>query len=252
MALGKTSSLHSLHTSPGRFAATRWSVVLAAADPRGGAGTVSKRALADLIQAYWMPLHSFVRRQGEAAASAEDIVQDFFAALLEKQYLAQVDRSKGKFRSFLLAAMQHFLSKERDKRRAKKRGGAHTIIALDGLSAEARYALEPADNVTPERLYERQWALTVLELVLARLRKEYEDSGKGKLYKALEPCLTQGAKAIDYCRISKELGIAEGSARVAAHRIRRRYRDLLRREIAQTVNSPDQVEEEIAYLLKCL
>lgn len=239
-----------MRTSGARFAATRWSIVLAAADDR--AGTESRRALEELIQAYWFPLYAFVRRQGEAPDAAEDVVQEFFARLLEKKYLAQVDRSKGKFRSFLLAAVKHFLSKERDKLRAQKRGGGRVVIALDALNAEARYAIEPADDMTPERLFERQWALTVLDQVLGRLRTEYAEGGKARLYEAIEPCLTQGARAVDYGLVSRELGMTEGAVRVAVHRLRRRYRDLLRAEIAQTVGSPEKVEEEISYLLNCL
>jgi len=227
--------------------------VLAAADPQ--AGTESRRALEELVQAYWFPLYAFVRRHGsleKTSFAAEDVVQEFFARLLEKKYLAQVDRSRGKFRSFLLAAMKHFLSRQRAWFRAKKRGGGRTVIALDALDAAARYAVEPADGLTPERLFERQWALAVLEQVLARLGRDYADAGKGRLYHALEPCLTGGAGAIDTAAAARELEMAEGAVRVAVHRLRRRYRDLLREEIAQTVDSPEQVEEEIAFLLNCL
>jgi len=216
------------------------------------AATDTRRALEELIQAYWFPLYAFVRRQGEAPAGAEDMVQEFFAHLLEKKFIAQVDRSKGKFRSFLLAAVKHFLSKERDKLRAQKRGGGQAVIALDALDAEARYAVEPADDMTPERLFDRRWALAVLDQVLARLSAEYAQSGKARLYGAIEPCLTGGAGALDYAHLSRELRMTEGAVRVAVHRLRRRYRDVLREEIAQTLDSPGQVEEEISYLLKCL
>jgi len=235
------------------FAATRWSLVLAAGGDHDATDT--RRALEELIQAYWFPLYAFVRRQGtlgETPAAAEDVVQEFFARMLEKKYLAQVDRSKGKFRSFLLAAVKHFLSKERDKLRTQKRGGRQAVIALDALDAEARYAIEPADGMTPDRIFERQWALAVLAQVLGRLRMEHAQAGKTRLYEAIEPCLTQGAQAVNYGQVSRELGMTEGAVRVAVHRLRRRYRDLLRDEIAQTVNSPGQVEEEISYLLNCL
>lgn len=214
--------------------------------------TDARRALGELIQAYWFPLYAFVRRQGESPEAAEDLVQEFFTRLLEKEYLAQVDRSKGRFRSFLLAAVKHFLSKERDKLRAQKRGGGRAVIALDGLDAEARYAVEPADGMTPDRLFERQWALAVLAQVLGRLRAEQAEWGRARLYEAIEPCLTQGARAVNYKEVSQALKITEGAVRVAVHRLRRRYRDLLREEIGQTVDSPEQVEEEIAYLLNCL
>jgi DNA-directed RNA polymerase specialized sigma24 family protein len=230
-----------------------------AAAGRGGTGgvpaareSVSRRALEELIRAYWFPLYAFVRRQGESPESAEDVVQAFFACLLEKNYLGGVDRSKGKFRSFLLAAVKHFLSKERDKLRAQKRGGGRKIIPLDGLDAESRYAIEPAGGMTPDRLFERQWALAVLGLALDRLRAEYGRAGNERLHAALEPCLAGGRGAIDYGRASRELKMTASAVRTAAHRLRRRYRDLLKAEIAQTVGSPAQVEEEIAYLLNCL
>lgn len=249
MAAGRRTP-SSLHTRDARFAATRWSVVLAAADRQ--AGTASRRALEDLIRAYWFPLYAFVRRQGEPAAAAEDLVQEFFARLLEKDSLAQVDRAKGKFRSFLLASMKHFLSNQRDRARAQKRGGGRTVVALDALDMETRYAIEPADTMTPERLFERQWALAVLDQVLKRLQAEFAGGDKTKLYEAIEPCLTQGARAVDYDAVARERGMTQGAVRVAVHRLRRRYRDLLREEIAQTVDSPEQVDEEIAYLMNCL
>ena len=179
-------------------------------------------------------------------------MQEFFARLLEKKYLSQVDPSKGKFRSFLLAAVKHFLSKERAKSRAKKRGGGRPMLVIDASGAEARYAVEPADEMTPERLFDRRWALAVLDQVLGRLRDEYAKDGKANLYEAIEPCLTRGAGAVDYGQVSRALKMTEGAVRVAVHRLRRRYRDLLKEEIAQTVDSPGQIEEEISYLLNCL
>jgi len=248
-AMASLGRIPSLRTSGARFTATRWSVVLAAADHQ--AGTKSRRALDELIRAYWFPLYAFVRRQGEAPDMAEDVIQEFFARMLEKDFLGQIDPINGKFRSFLLAAVKHFLSNERRKRRAQKRGSG-LIIALDSLDAEARYAVEPIDNMTPERFFERQWALAVLEQVLSRLRAGYAAEGKGNLYEAIAPCLTQEAYATDYDKVSRELGATEGAIRMAVHRLRRRYRDWLREEIAQTVDSPEQVEEELKFLLNCL
>lgn len=223
--------------------------MLAAADHQDG--TKSRRALDELIRAYWFPLYAFVRRQGETPAAAEDMIQEFFAHLLKKDFLAQIDRSKGKFRSFLLAAVKHFLSKERSKQRAQKRGGG-LVIALDSLDAEARYAIEPVDNMTPEHFFQRQWALAVLDQVLSRLRTEYIEGSKAKLYETIEPYLTQEAHSGDYGKASHELGMTEGAVRVAVHRLRRRYRDLLREEISQTVDSSEEVEEEMTFLLNCL
>ena len=244
---GRTSSCR---TSGARFAATRWSIVLAAGGEHDA--TATRRALEELIQAYWFPLYAFVRRQGCQAAAAEDLVQGFLARLLEKDDLAQVDRSKGRFRSFLLAAMKNFMANERARDRALKRGGGVRVLALDSLDAEARYAVEPAEDMTPERLFDRRWALAVLDQVLARLRREFLDAGNGALFEAIKDCLTPDRGKLPYAQLARRLGMTEGALKVAVHRMRRRYRDLLRHEIAQTVETPAQVDEEIAYLLNCL
>jgi RNA polymerase sigma factor (sigma-70 family) len=240
-------------TRAGGFAPTRWSVVLSAAgDP---AGSEARRALSELCGAYWFPLYAFVRRQGCGAVEAEDLTQEFFARLLEKNYLAAVDPAKGRFRSFLLVAMRHFLLNEWAKARAVKRGGGRRLLALDALDAEARYAAEPPDDLTPERLYERRWALAVLEGVLDRLRTEYSRAGKADLFETLKGCLTAEAAAPTHAEAARRLGMTEAAVRVAAHRLRRRYRDLLREEIAQTVADPRdaaEIEDEIGYLLRCL
>ena len=244
---GRTSSCR---TSGARFAATRWSIVLAAGGEHDA--TATRRALEELIQAYWFPLYAFVRRQGCQAAAAEDLVQGFLARLLEKEDLAQVDRSKGRFRSFLLAAMKNFMANERARDRALKRGGGVRVLALDSLDAEARYAVEPAEDMTPDRLFDRRWALAVLEQVLARLRREFIDAGNGALFETIKDCLTPDRGKLPYAQLARRLGMTEGALKVAVHRMRRRYRDLLRHEIAQTVETPAQVDEEIAYLLNCL
>jgi RNA polymerase sigma-70 factor (ECF subfamily) len=231
-----------------RFAATRWSLVLAAAEP--AENTDSRRALEDLLGTYWFPLYAFLRRRGETASFAEDMVQAFFARLLEKQYLAQADPARGRFRSFMLAALKHFVANERAKLQTLKRGGGHSIVSIDAAAAEARYAVEPVDEVTPEMLFDRRWALTVLDTVLGRLGEEYAAKGKADLYAAIEPCLTHGA--VDHADVAGQLDMTEGAVRVATHRLRRRYRDLLRAEIVETVASPEEVDEEITYLLKCL
>jgi RNA polymerase sigma factor (sigma-70 family) len=234
----------------GQFAATRWSIVLAAGGAEAGTGR--RKALEELARAYWVPLYAYIRRQGGTHEQAEDLTQEYFSRLLEKDYLASVDRSKGKFRSFLLASLKHFLANERDRTRARKRGGGLAHIALDSLSAAARYALEPADEMTPERLFDRQWALAVLEEVLGRLREQYRREGKADLFEGLKGCLTAGADQPPHAEIARKLGLSPGAVKVAAHRLRRRYRELLRDEIAQTVASPQDVQEEIAYLLNCL
>jgi len=232
-----------------QFAATRWSVVVAAGGDHAAPDT--RRALEELIQAYWFPLYAFLRRQGQQPAEAEDLVQGFLTRLMEKHDLARVDRAKGRFRSFLLASLKHFLANQYHKKRALKRGGGR-VVSLDAMAAEARYAVEPAAAMTPERLFDRRWALAVLDQVLSRLRQEYADTGKAALFEAAEECLTPQRGRLAYARLAEELRMTQGALRVAVHRMRRRYRDLLRDEIAQTVDSPEQVDEEISYLLNCL
>ena len=232
------------------FAVTRWTVVLAAAGERSG--TQRRRALEELAQAYWFPLYAYIRRQGHKAPEAEDLTQEFFSRLLEKKSLATVDRDKGKFRSFLLASVKNFLSDEWDKSKTLKRGGGQKIVALDGMDAETRYALEPADELTPERHFERRWALAVLDQVMARLRQEYLDRGTGEVFQILKVFLGPAAKTQDKAALAHRLGMSEGTARVAAHRLRKRYRELLRDEISQTVARPDLVDEEIRHLLDFL
>ncbi len=232
-----------------RFEPTQWSVVLAA-----GRGDDSKARLAleALCRTYWYPLYAFVRRDGFGAADAQDLTQEFLARLISRGDLGNVDRSKGKFRSFLLASMKHFLSNARDKARAAKRGGGAVLIPLDATSAEERYALEPAHTLTADRIYERRWALTVLETVLAKLRAEYESNGKGPLFDALKGALSGEKVPGGYAAVAEELGLSEGSVKVAVHRLRRRYRDLLRREIAETVEDANEVDEELRHLFSAV
>ena len=234
-----------MKTPNAEFLPTRWSIVLAAADGK----SISRRALEELARAYWFPLYAFIRRQGHSAAESEDLTQEFFFQLLERQLLESVDPAKGRFRSFLLACAKHFLSHQRNKVRAQKRGGNQALISLD--SAESRYAVEPADALTPERLFERRWALAVLDQVLARLAAQYAQREESALFDALKETLITSATP-SHARIAESLGMTPGAIKVAAHRLRRRYRDILREEIAQTVASPEEINDEISYLLKCL
>jgi RNA polymerase sigma factor (sigma-70 family) len=233
------------------FEATRWTVVLAAAG-----GDVSPRAaeaMAELCRTYWYPLYAYIRRRGSDTQEAEDLTQEFFLRLLAKRYLAGVNREKGKFRAFLLASLKHFLANEWDRSQTQKRGGGQVLIRLDALNAESRYRLEPAHNLTPEKLFERQWALTVLEQVLARLRAEFSVlAGEPAVFDGLKQFLTGSGAAATYAQVAFDLGMTEGAVKVAVHRLRRRYRQLLRAEIAQTVADPDEVDDEIRYLLSCL
>lgn len=224
--------------------------MLAAADDQALTG--ARRALEELIKIYWFPLYAYIRRRGSSPEQAEDLTQGFFARMLEKESLYSVDRGKGKFRSFLLASLKNFMSDERDKARAKKRGGGKGPLSLDALDAEAHYAMEPVDSMTPERLFERRWAIAVLDQVVLRLEKEYSDRGQGAMFKALRHALDGQADGPSYAALAGRLGASEGALRVAAHRLRRRYRELLRQEILQTVSAPELVDEEIRYLLRCL
>jgi RNA polymerase sigma-70 factor (ECF subfamily) len=238
------------HSTPHQghvFATTRWSVVLGA----GAGSPAADDALAKLCRAYWYPLYAFVRRQGHGPHDAQDLTQGFFARLLEKQDLAAVDRSKGRFRSFLLAAMKHFLANEWDRARAQKRGGGIALISIDDAEAEGRYAHEPAEQSTAEQLFDRRWALTLLDQVLARLEEEMARSGKRALFDALKFSLT-GARAAAYEEIARSLGTTEGALKVAIHRLRDRYRTLLREEIADTVGSAADLDEELHHLFAAL
>ncbi len=235
--------------SPGRFATTHWSVVVAA---RGSDPDRARAALADLCRAYWYPLYAFIRHQGHPADRAQDLTQEFFTRLLEKDFLGDVDRQKGKFRSFLLAACKHFLANEHDREHALKRGGGRQSFSIDFRDADGRFVHEPAHGDTPEREFERRWALALLDRVLARLRGEYEAGGKRRLFEALKPRLTGGAGGAPYARLAEGLGLTEGTVKVAVHRLRQRYRDLLHEEIAQTLDDPAQVEDEIRALFAAL
>lgn len=232
-----------------RFAATHWSVVLTA---RGGDSTRARAALEALCQTYWYPLYAFARRMGQSPHDAEDSVQGFFAICLEKNYLAAAEQAKGRFRSFLLLALKRFLAKERDKSRARKRGGGQRPIALDGLSAEQRYALEPAEQLSADILFERRWALTLLEQVLSRLREELAAAGRLGAFGQLKEFLLAGGRGTSYKELAAQLGTSEGAVKVGVHRLRQRYRELLEEEIANTVTSPKEVEEERRYLLAVL
>ncbi len=231
------------------FLTTRWTIIRAAA---GGNAQAARDALEHLCRVYWYPLYAFVRRQGHAPADAQDLTQSFFARLLEKRDLAGVDPAKGRFRSFLLAAMKHFLANEWDKVRAQKRGGGReNFTSLDADAAESRYHLEAADHRSADRVFERNWALALLDEVLGRLRDEHEAAGKLSLFEALKPALT-GDGSDAYADLGSRLGLSEGAVKVAVHRLRRRYRDLLRAEIASTVADEAEVEEEIRHLFTVL
>lgn len=228
---------------------TRWSVVVAA----GASDTPDAReALAKLCQSYWYPLYSFARRRGHSPEDAQDLTQEFLARLLEKNWIGDADRTKGRFRTFLLTAMKHFLSDEWDKARAQKRGGGLSFLPLEFHDAESRYSQEPSANDSPERIFEVRWALALLERVVHDLRAEYEREGKAELFAALHPCLVGERTAQPYAALAKSLESSESMVKSAVHRLRQRYRQLLRDEIANTLAAPDEVDEEMRYLFSIL
>ena len=231
------------------FVTTHWSVVLTAG---GGDSAGARDALSKLCQTYWYPLYAYVRRRNFSPSDAEDLTQEFFARFLEQRWVADADREKGRFRTFLLSAMNHFLANEWHKARAQKRGGGVPLLPLEFDTAETRYSHEPADSVTPEQHFERRWALALLEAVTSRLRAEYEREGKGELFAALHPCLVGDRTTQPYEELARKLGISEGTVKSAVHRLRQRYRQLLRDEIAQTVATPTEVDEELRHLVAVL
>jgi RNA polymerase sigma-70 factor (ECF subfamily) len=231
------------------FATTHWSIVLAAGDRNS---PQARTALAALCSSYWYPLYAFIRRQGHGAEEAQDLTQEFFARLLETDFLGTVDRAKGKFRSFLLACCKHFLANERDRARALKRGGGRTQIPLDFDAAESKYALEARQTLPPEKLFERRWALTLLDQVLSRLREELAHAGKADYFDRLKPYLTGDKTGISYEAFGQRFGMTAGAVKVAVHRLRRRYRELLREEIGRTVIEPAEIDAEIRELFTVL
>lgn len=234
---------------PRIFATTHWSVVLAA----GEAGAEpAHRALEALCRAYWYPIYVYVRRKGYGPDDAQDLTQEFFAQLIAKEHLRLADQGKGKFRTFLLAMLDYFLAREWSRAHRQKRGGQFTFISLDQPAPEERYRIEPSDNDTPEKKFVRQWALTVLKQTMNELEKECEGNGKGALFREVRNLLSGEREGAAHAEIAQRLATTEGAVRVAVHRLRQRYGELLRNEVAQTVRSPEEVDEEIHYLLQAL
>lgn len=232
-----------------QFHTTHWSLIVAAArEP----SETSQAALEDLCQAYWYPVYAFIRRRGHNAEDSRDLAQEFFATLLEKGYLADADPERGRFRAFLLTAVARFVGKEREKATAQKRGGGRQTLSLNFDDGEARYQHEPSHDWTPERIFERRWALTLLDRTLAQLRHEHELAGKLPLFKALKVFLTGEAGAPPLRQVAESLGMTEGAVKVAIHRLRQKYRESLRAEIAQTVAAQEDVDDELATLLVAL
>ncbi|MHC4912076.1 MAG: RNA polymerase sigma factor [Planctomycetota bacterium] len=239
----------SIPSGQGRFATTHWSVVQAAGLPNSSR---YKSSLETLCKTYWYPLYAYLRRHGYNADQASDYTQAFFARIMEKQSIRLADPKRGKFRSFLLTSLKNFIADEYDRSQAQKRGGGKNILSLDFESAEGQYSLEPKDQSSPEKLFERSWAITLLKNTLDRLSGEYKDGRKKKLFEHLKIYLTTDKKTAAYSDIAEKLQMAEGAVKVAVHRLRKRYRELLKEEIAHTVNSENEVDEEINELFKAL
>ena len=230
------------------FVTTHWSVVLTAGrsdTPRAQA------ALEKLCRTYWHPLYVYVRRCGRSVEDAQDLTQEFFARLLQHKRVGAARPERGRFRSFLLASMNHFLSDEWDKARAQKRGGGK-VTFLNLEDAETKLGEQVAETLSPEQAFERRWAITLLEQVYERLAEEYRREGKAKWFEALRGCLARGGGAARYAELAERLGMTEGAVKAAVHRLRHRYREVLRETIADTVSSPDEVEDELRYLLRTL
>jgi len=232
----------------GRFATTRWTMVQAV----GVDAPESRDALEDLCSTYWYPLYAYLRRRGHQAVDAQDLTQAFVASLLERNAVERADPAKGRFRSFLLGSLNHFVSDEKRRERAQKRGGDCEILSINVDAAEDRYRLEPVDEVTPEAIFERRWALTVLDAAVNRLQASYERSGKLALFEALRGHLGADKTTLPNREVAESLGMQEGAVKVAAHRLRQQYREALRAEIAHTVTSSEELDDELRRLFQTL
>jgi RNA polymerase sigma-70 factor (ECF subfamily) len=232
------------------FATTRWTLVLTAANEPSS--PQRRAALEQLCRAYWYPLYAYIRRRGHDAHAAEDLTQGFFARLLERDDLSGLTRDGGKFRSFLLTALNHFLANEYERSRALKRGGGLRLVSLDEPTGEDRYVLEPSHTESPDRLFERQWALALLEQALRGLAEEQAAADREEVFAALRPFLSREPEAGEYAGLAARLGLAPGTLAVQVHRLRERYRQLVRAAVADTVDSPLEVDAEMRHLLAAL
>jgi RNA polymerase sigma-70 factor (ECF subfamily) len=233
----------------GRFPTTQWSRVVTAASCDA---SEAREALSSLCQAYWYPIYAYVRHRGHAPEQAQDLTQDFFAYILERDLIALADPTRGRFRAFLRTLCARQLADHRDRQNAAKRGGGRSPLPIDPGDAERRYACEPADELTPERIFDRSWALTLLSRVVERLRREYDDAGRSDRLEELLAILTRDPASDSQAEIARRLGTTEGNVRVAVHRLRRRYGLLLREEIAATVGDEAQIDDEIRDLFSAL
>jgi RNA polymerase sigma factor (sigma-70 family) len=239
----------STDNNAGAFGTTHWSVVLLAGQ---NDSPQAAEALAWLCRTYWYPLYVYVRRQGHEFADAQDLTQEFFAQFLKLNYLRLADRDRGRFRTFLLTSLKHFLINEWNKASRAKRGGGHPLISLDAEQTETRFLAEPADHRTPEKAFERRWAMVVLGRVLDQLQAEFVAAGRGLVFDELNSFLSGKEEESSYAEIGRRLGMTEGNVKVMVHRLRRRYGELLRKEISMTVEDPKVIDEEIRDLFAAL
>ena len=236
-------------SGPREFATTHWSLVTAAR-PDEASQTRARHALEELCRAYWYPLYAFVRHRGYSPDDAQDLTQSFFARIIETGGLASADPGRGRFRSYLLGAMKHFLANEWHRARTQKRGGGISFLEWDALEPEARYALEPGQPADPDTTFDREWAMALTARAMELLRVEYETAGKSEPFEALKGSLTGEEPARN--ETAQRLGMTEGAVKVAVHRLRQRYRDLLRAEIAETVAQRSDIDDEMRYLVAAL
>jgi RNA polymerase sigma-70 factor (ECF subfamily) len=246
--MAEEPSNYETQEAPARvFHTTHWSVVLAAGEE---GSEQASAALSRLCQTYWFPVYAFIRKRGHSPEQAQDFTQEFFATFLEKNYVARAARDRGRFRVFLMASVQNFLHNQHDKAQAQKRGGGQTLLSLDYELAEERYRVEPAEESDPAKIFEQQWTAMLLESVLNRLRDEFSAEGRVGLFEDLQAHLWGDAESIPYAQLGQKCGLKESSIKTIAHRLRQRYREMLREEIAQTVAMPGEVDDEIRHLMR--
>ncbi len=236
---------HDVPTVSGEFPLTHWSAVFAAGKD---GGAKAQAALEEFCGSYWFPLYAFARRKGQQPADAQDLTQGFFAYLIHNRLLAKADPHRGRFRTFMLGCFSNFMFSEKERARAQKRGGGQFLASLNSEQAESRLAQEPAPDRSPEQLFERHWALAVLDAALTRLEAEFKNSGRLALFEQLQPFLQGDTSGPSYTEVAQRLGTTEGTIKVTVHRLRQRYRQLLRTVVSQTVDSPLEIDTELAYL----
>lgn len=247
LIVGNEAVKPNTHPGPPVFNTTRWSVIESAASPDARSADV---AMEELCKTYWPAVYAYARCTGNSPEDALDLTQGFFEKVIAGGYFAQADRSRGRFRSFLLTSFKHFFLNEKAKANAVRRGGRVAFIPLDQSTAETQLRIEPVDRNSPDKAFEKQWALALLDDVMMSLRERYEQAGEGRLFDALQPCLAAGRDRLSYTKLGTGIGLSEGAVKVAVHRMRKRYRELLRQKVADTVSDAESAEAELQYLFQ--